>query len=71
MNNFVLRIKNALLPGADGIMKSFNSAITSLEAKADASSELSQSLAAEAYALQEEADRAHKLAIKLKSAFTI
>lgn len=64
-------IRNLLLPGADSIMSSFTKAISALESKADASSELASQYRLKGAAAQAEADRASKIAIKLKSAFTI
>lgn len=62
---------NRLLPTTDHIMSSFTKAITALESRADISNELAADLRADAEDAQTEADRASKLAIKLKSAFTI
>lgn len=59
-------IKNLLLPSSASIMKSFTSAIKSLDAKAAASDELADELFERYHAAQKEATQSNKFANKLR-----
>jgi len=60
-----LFLKNILLPNAASIMSSFAKAITALEAKAEASQELSKSYRVKAFDAEVEATQAARIAAKL------
>lgn len=64
-------LKNLLLPNVDSIMSTFTKTIKALEAKSEMSAQLGTEYRIKANDAFEESDRAHKLAVKLKSAFTI